>query len=210
MMGKTHMLGGLAAGAGLTLAVNLIFPENGIELASAGAFMTSATISALLPDVDEKNSTAGRKLIAIPIALFILKVFLFIIEMISIGSFRKKIKEIRKALNHRGLFHWLITWFVFSLIMIILGVIAYFILHENEAGKISLFVILPTLAGFLPGYLSHLLLDMISGRVQLLAPFSKKWYGAPIFKTGGILEVFIFRPLLIGLIIYAILQFLHF
>lgn len=208
MMGKTHMLGGLAAGAGIVILTNALMPDESLELASAGAFMTSATISALLPDVDEKNSTAGRKLIAIPITLFIMKVFLFLIEMVSIGSFRQKVKATRKALNHRGIFHWMITWAVLSLIMIILGVAAYYILKETETGVASLYIIIPTLAGFIPGYLSHLLLDMISGRLPIFAPFSKKWHGIQLFKTGGFLEVYIFRPVLVGLIVYALLPFI--
>jgi len=207
-MGKTHMLGGLATGAGIAILTNALIPDGSLELASAGAFMTSTTISALLPDVDEKNSTAGRKLIAIPITLFIMKVFLFLIEMVSIGSFRQKVKATRKALNHRGIFHWMITWAVLSLIMIILGVAAYYILKETATGVASLYIIIPTLAGFIPGYLSHLLLDMISGRLPIFAPFSKKWHGIQLFKTGGFLEVYIFRPVLVGLIVYALLPFI--
>lgn len=206
MTGKTHMLGGLMVGTGLVLVTKNLVPKEAFGLASAGAFMVSSTVTALLPDVDEKNSTAGRRLIAIPITLFLLKVVLFLIELVTFGNLRKKIKATRKALNHRRLFHWIITWSVLSIICIIIGVILYCTMHSLTKYEIGLEIALPLLAGFIPGYLSHLLLDIISGRIQLLAPFSKKWYGAPLFEVGGFMELYILRPLMTAGII-AMLSF---
>lgn len=208
MTGKTHMLGGLAAGTGIVILVNQFMPEGSMELAAAGAFMASSTMTALLPDVDEKNSMAGRRLIAIPITLFLIKVFLFLSELVSIGNVKKKIKECRKALNHRGIFHWLITWIMLSIILLIVGAALFFILHKTEEGIMALKLVLPLLLGFIPGYVSHLLLDIISGRIQLFAPFSKKWYGVPIFKVGGFLELYITRPLLAGATALALFYFM--
>lgn len=198
MTGKTHMLGGLAAGTGIVILVNQFLPEGSLELASAGMFLASSTMTALLPDVDEKNSMAGRRLILIPITLFLIKAFLFLVELVSVGSLKKKIKACRKALNHRGIFHWIITWVVLSLIAIIASAALFFFLHKTEGGMTTIRVVIPLLLGFISGYVSHLLLDIISGRIQLFAPFSKKWYGLPIFKVGGFLELFVARPLLAG------------
>ena len=205
MTGKTHMLGGLAAGTGMVLIAKLLLPEGSYELTSAGLFMASSTMTALLPDVDEKNSTAGRKLIVIPITLFLLKACLLLMEYVSFGNLRKKFKETRKALNHRGLFHWLITWIILSAIGVIAAAILIFTLKDINRGAAVLITAIPVLVGFIPGYLSHLLFDLISGRIQLFAPFSKKWYGVRIFKVGGFLEIFVFRPILMTGIVYMLL-----
>ena len=195
------MLGGLFASTAITaIATEFIHPSDGIALVSAGFFMASSTVTALLPDVDEKNSTAGRKLIAIPVTLAILKITLFMIEMFSFGYIRKKLKETRKALNHRGIFHWLITWGILSLITVGTGLIVYFSLNKTSY-RAFIPLILSVMAGFIVGYISHLPLDLISGRIQLLAPFNKKWYGIRLVETGSLFEKLIVRPLIIAAVI---------
>lgn len=204
MMGKTHMLGGLAAGVGSVLATKYLFPDTRMEPVLESSFILCSTVSARLPDVDEKNSTVGRKLIAIPITLFILKVFLFLIEMVSIGSFRKKVKTTRKALNHRGIFHWLITWGILSILAAVAGLILYLCFRSTEYQAI-IPLLLSVLTGFIIGYLSHIMLDLISGRIQLLAPFNKKYYGIRLIKSGSIVETILIRPALAaitGLLLY--------
>jgi len=196
MTGKTHMLGGLLAGATIITATELIVPDTALSIAESGLFMVSSTITALLPDVDEKNSKAGRSLIIIPLALGIIRVVLFIMEMFMFGWLKKKIRSIRKSLSHRGLFHWLFTWGVLSLVFFVLGFLSYKALLTSAYTSAALLP-LCLLAGFTPGYISHLLLDLISGRIQIMAPFNKKWYGKPLIKVGSLAEILLVRPVLI-------------
>jgi len=53
MMGRTHLLGGLAAGAGLALACHIHTPE-------AAGLAGLAGLSALLPDIDQPGSMITR------------------------------------------------------------------------------------------------------------------------------------------------------
>ena len=195
MTGKTHMLCGMAFAVGTSIITESLFPEQHDTVVSC-FFIASSTFSALLADVDEKNSIAGRNLTIIPLLLYLLKISLFLIEIFCIGEMRAKIKKTRKYLRHRGVFHWLITWGTVSIIITVTVIIIFLFIKEDDTRR--LFIPLAAiLLGFIPGYISHLLVDLISGKIQILAPFSEKRYGIALFKVGGFAEKYIFRPALI-------------
>ena len=49
------------------------------------------------------------------------------------------------------------------------------------------------------GYLSHILLDLISVKINVFGPFSSKRIGIRLFTTDGIVEKLLVRPLLLFL-----------
>lgn len=53
MVGKTHIAAGLAAGVGICIAKN-------IGLAPGALFIAEAGLGALLPDIDQRNSTINK------------------------------------------------------------------------------------------------------------------------------------------------------
>jgi len=203
MTGKTHMLGGLLAGTAIVKVTESIMPAGSIAVVESGIFMLSSMVTALLPDVDEKNSKAGRKLFIIPVTLGIIKTVLLFMELFTFGYIKKKIREIRKALNHRGIFHWLFTWGILSLIVCLFGIRIYSLVDGSGYSN-TLLLLLVLVVGFIPGYFSHIMLDLISGKIQLLAPFNKRWYGITLVECESLIEKLLVRPVLIMAILYLI------
>jgi len=152
MLGKTHLVGGLIAGA-------LIVPY--VTTSSSELFIACAGLGALLPDIDSPNSLFGRKIK--PISYLI-----------------------QSTMGHRGIFH--------SLFIAAVLFIALQILLPNYALAITI------------GYLSHLLLDMLTpSGVPLFWPLSFN-ISLPVVKTGSLVEKIIFYPLTVwcGLLIFNI------
>lgn len=195
MTGKTHMLGGIAMALGTTAIIETVVPEQQDTILTC-IFVTSSMFAALLPDVDEKHSIAGRNLVIIPLVLSLLKLTLFISGIFLTGERKEKITKARKSLKHRGILHWLITWGIITAILTIISVVLMVNVKGNTTNQFT-FLIIAFMAGITSGYLSHILLDIISGKIQLLAPFNEKWYGIRIFKVNGCGEIFLFRPLMI-------------
>ena len=72
MTGKTHMLGGIASGLAVCYTLDCIgYGTTAFEMAAG---MMAASVLSLLPDVDEKNSTIGRKLVILPMMFAILQI----------------------------------------------------------------------------------------------------------------------------------------
>lgn len=203
MTWKTHMLGGLLAGAAIVYIFDpvLDIQQDCVNVICTSLFTASSTITALLTDLDEKNSKAGQILSVIPAILTLMKFVLFLIGLFTFGKTRKKLKQIRKSLNHRGLLHWLITWAVLSLIVLVTDVLIFSNMSSHQS--MPMFTV-SFISGFIPGYLSHILLDLISGHIQLLAPFSRKWYGIKIVKEDSALEPYLVRPVLAAASIYVL------
>ena len=54
------------------------------------------------------------------------------------------------------------------------------------------------------GYLSHLLVDVPSGGVRLLAPFIRIRFGGTLLRTGGVLELVLRYGVIAGIIFLQI------
>lgn len=184
MTWKTHMVGGMAAAASVTvlyseLSKTPVPPDTWIP------FVTISGISALLPDVDEIRSKAGKLLLPVSLIFFIMQCLVKVVTFFTFGKLRRKIEENTRFMMHRGVCHYLTTLLFF----VCGGIIGAIIFAED------LLKCLVIIGAFAIGYLSHIgILDIISGKIALLAPFSKKRFGICLVKSGSLLETLVVRP----------------
>lgn len=169
MLGKTHITLGLGLSALSATAFSVITHTtfNALDLS---IFYGAVTLGALLPDIDEPNSTIGKKTFGISNA-------------------------IKAFCGHRGLTHSLI--FIALLVVLLMFICAFLGESLREIPLISSYVDLQGdnieifAFGLVLGCIFHLIGDMltISG-VPLLLPFSTKAYHIfpPFlrFKTGSV------------------------
>jgi membrane-bound metal-dependent hydrolase YbcI (DUF457 family) len=182
MTGKTHLAGGVAATSGLLMALEALgaVPMSMVGVAVA---CVGGAVASLFPDIDEPNSTISHRL---PITSGLYSASRFGRRMTAVSR-----NEVRDA-SHRGNTHYLFTWLIVSAISVAAGMALSTAGHGWG---------LYAAAGVVAGYLSHILLDILSGRIQILAPFSRKYVGVRLFVTGGLMDVFVIRLVLIGLAI---------
>ncbi|GAA0101568.1 metal-dependent hydrolase [Paraclostridium bifermentans] len=212
MQGKTHRWGGLALGAGATLAtVGSIDGFSAVMM--TGTLMTGAALGSLIPDLDHQGSELSKKIKPLGMA-------------------------VSSVCHHRGFTHTGLAWFMFTLVCaaivtvlnlvkvdnwgtsaIIGGMFALIVVsivkwiaktfHINRLRRVTygfintlvmtgvLFVIFTLFADYMVkylgyyfiglsvGYLSHLLVDMLTvSGVPMLYPHSEKMYRFANLKTG--------------------------
>lgn len=127
-------------------------------------------IGAILPDIDHNMSYISKRKILILIILFvILKLNLIQIILIIIWCI------ISRKTGHRKLSHSL------------LSVIFFLILLYNS--KYCLY--------FIIGFISHLILDILSNGISLLYPMSNKRLGISLIKTNSVKEKILMYILII-------------
>lgn len=192
MTWKTHMMGGALAGA--LFVENISTPFSNTQ---SIILMGAAAIIALLPDVDEKESKAGKALPLISHSMAATNRVLRIRAYFAKGRKKRELYEKARNAEHRGILHYLIAWITLSVILI--GIFGTSLFLANEINPLF---ILAACVGASIGYLSHLLLDMISGRIALLYPLYKRKIGINLIPQGGFVENVMVRGLLFyGLII---------
>lgn len=212
MQGKTHRWGGLALGAGATLAtVGSIDGFSAVVM--TGTLMTGAALGSLIPDLDHEGSALSHKVK--PLAMVVSSVC-----------------------EHRGFTHTGLAWFMFTLVCAaivtglnfikidswgtsaVVGMMFAFIVtsivrwlgktfHIKRIKRLTygfmnklimftvLFIIFTLFADYMVeylgyyfiglsvGYLSHLLVDMLTvSGVPLLYPHSNKMYRIGNLVTG--------------------------
>ena len=184
MMALTHRTGSIAVAAAMVALLpdlqkipeyvtDFIWLPQAASLPLAACFIISSCYGGLLPDADIPHSTAGKHLRILLWPLYLIKKVLLIL-----GHIIKALKKAGTALGHRGLFHS-------PLFHILLFVILSALFHDSFEWLRCI------LAGAYIGVMSHLFLDLFSGGIPLLAPFSMKRQRPAIsFKTGSFLEVF--------------------
>lgn len=193
MTWKTHLIGGVAACAGTALLYHKALKAN-IQIDTLAPALIISGASALLPDIDEIKSKAGRVLLPVSLIFFILQSMIKMVTALTFGKLRRRIKENTAILMHRGICHYPIT----ILFVSTAACIAAIVLSDNKR------MWLVMIAAFTIGLLSHILLDIISGRIALLYPFSKKRIGIKMIDSGGVLEILLIRPVLLMLCVIAI------
>lgn len=222
MLGPTHRIGGIAAGALITLSIETVLHiqlKDPILFASIA--MAGGAIGSLIPDIDSPTSTLGRR-----------------IKPVS--------KAISGTLGHRGGTHTILAWILFSIFTIMVGnelesylsssgdlkkLVVFatvnsfimvssglFLLNsmpikhaKKEVRQYKLYIILVIVAitfyltkeynmdmlGYIQvyllgvniGYLSHIILDMITREgVPLFRPLFKFKVSLGPFKTGSNIE----------------------
>ena len=164
---RTHRYGGMCAGA---IAATAMYGTSYLHLdnidphyiINASILIGAGAIGSLIPDIDHQNSYISKRN---PILAFIVKLLLGIANFITkiilslcfwISPTRKK--AILAGTEHRGIFH---TLLMVILIYLLFGILtAYF----GEFGYLLQI-------GLTVGYLSHILVDMLTkGGVMLLYP----------------------------------------
>lgn len=194
MTWRTHLVGGLAAGTGTAAIIKTVGSIDLTSIESLVPIVVTAGISALLADVDEKNSKAGRALLPVSMVFWILQTFIKILSVFTFGKVKKRLKRNTKFLMHHGICHYPITLAV----LLLIG----FVIITAMNGSNMWYIIL---IAFTAGYLSHILLDLISGKIAIFFPISKKEVGLRIFKYNGTGENLIVLPaLVIATIIMAL------
>ena len=148
MTGKTHSATGFFAGL-------VISHYTGCPGAMTLAMATGSVLGGLLPDIDNVHSQIGSRL---PVVELIVHGCQRGIRLLS-GILPRKLREnVRSMTGHRGLLHSLLVPAAMLLALPVIG---------NTNGIEKAFLI-----GMIAGNLSHLILDMLSGGVPLLIPFS--------------------------------------
>ncbi len=201
MTGKTHLMGGVLLNSALLYAVSAA-NNSSVNIVSSLPFILCGAVGALFPDIDEPNSTISHKL---PLLSGAFSLNRNIKRRKAAALFQSKAEkektrqELRDA-SHRGITHYLIVWLIPALAVFLLMCLADSLYFLNVAINMNL---LFCLLGFILGGISHIVLDMISGKIPCFAPFTRKSFGVCVFKTGGILEKYIFRIVLIGAILFV-------
>ena len=183
MMAPTHRLGGIAVG--MTTAALLHTDITGTVILFAGAL-----IGSIFPDIDNKNSRISHKM---PITALVVSAGRYLIRGIASFLPRKQKQYIMALTGHRGFTHSLIGSAVLPVIVILIGLLL----------RLKIGYILLAGLGIFIGCLSHLLLDMLSGGVPLLMPFSTDKILISEIKTGGSKE-WLFRLCLLLILIFSI------
>lgn len=198
MTWKTHLIGGVAACAGTVLLCHKVTEVN-IQMDGLVPVLIVSGVSALLPDVDEIRSKAGRALLPVSLIFFIIQSVIKIVTVFTFGKLRRKIKENTAFLMHHGICHYPITILFTSTA----ACIAAIVLSDNK----RMWLIL--VAAFTIGLLSHIILDIVSGKIALFFPISKKRMGIKLIETSGALETMIVRPALLILCITLITRIMR-
>jgi len=171
MTGKTHLVGGLAAGA----VIGKIAIATGAIPVSAPTILGLVAVvclASLLPDIDEPNSMVSnlpnyakrsmRKRYNDFINTLIAGIFKAILALLNMVT--QALSGLIRVMagGHRGATHWLIT--AVALTVVVLAVAIPF-------GKLWY------VAFFFAGYTSHLVLDLMTlSGLEIGRPFSKKKY----------------------------------
>lgn len=188
MTWRTHLAGGVAAGTGAVVIIQNIGGIDMTAIESIVPMMATAGFSALLADVDEKNSKAGRALLPVSMIFSFLQFIIKLLCFVTFGELKRKIKRNTQFLMHRGICHYPITLAVISLT----GLVAIAVTGNNKNWYL-------VLIAFTVGYLSHILLDLISGKIAILFPISIKRIGLRLFKYNGLGENLVVLPALVAI-----------
>ena len=165
MTGKTHSATGLFSGL-------IISNYMGCQGAMTLAMVTGAVLGSLLLDIDNVHSQIGNRM---PVVEWTVHGCQRAIRLLSGILPRKMGENVRSMIGHRGLLHSLLVPAAMLLALQVIG---------KTTGIEKAFLI-----GMIAGDLSHLILDMFSGGVPLLMPFSVARIRVCNFRTGGIVDV---------------------
>ena len=188
MLGNTHMSFGLASASVAVYFTPYLTPLDFLDPIEIFLFYMFCLLGSIFPDIDEPQSKIGRKTLG---ASNLIKTFF----------------------GHRGLTHSLIC---FAALGLFLGILGYFLIVSDSLNQILVnginsYILTNNLSkeplishlasqsiiicicGFLFGWLSHLVGDMMTlSGVPLLLPFNaQKYFVLPQFlrfKTGGKIE----------------------
>lgn len=224
MMGKTHIAGALAAWSLVHSVFTRTLLTIPLDIVMPAVSLGGTVLSGLIPDIDQPGSIidkelfgplgktrvgamlSGLMLLAISVCLRVPVLFQLVVssrffpnllmghsESVSlILGLLGAVLVIMASLKHRGITHTLLG-------------MGLFVWGADELLSYSHVLAswrLPLLTVFGAGYLSHLLLDLISDGIPLLNPMIKKRIKLPFsIRTGSFWDVIVIR---FGLIIWVV------
>ncbi|MFN3744863.1 MAG: metal-dependent hydrolase [Hyphomicrobiaceae bacterium] len=167
--------------ATLTLAADVVAPENLVAVTLAGV------LGSVLPDIDLKDSRAGRAMFAGLAAFFSFAVLFTFAEkfsvaelwLLSIGTFlfvRYVVHAIFHRMSyHRGIYHSILAGFFFAFLT---AIVYYYVLGRHEG-------VCWLAGGFMfIGYMVHLVLDEVYS-VDVLGTRVKRSFGTAVKFYDG-------------------------
>lgn len=156
---KSHRIGGAAAGAVSTVAL-LGIPQDPSGFVLSAGLIGVSMIGSLFPDIDHSQSKISKSnpILSLFITIFlnIGKLITSVLLLLAFWIPKRRKDQILKGFEHRGIFHTLL-----------MGVIFYFLIGLIPINNIFIWQI-----AFCGGYLSHILMDMLTvSGVRLFYPF---------------------------------------
>lgn len=194
---RSHAIGGLALG----VATTSILYQSNIFLAPSNivlSLMGGALVGSLIPDIDHPNSYISKRFVVLSwitnLFLWLIKGITSLLLFISFWLKENQKQEILKMFEHRGIFHTLLFAFLLTFLV---GLIP---INEEILKMLQL--------GFLVGYLSHLLMDMLTvSGVKILFPITTHTFHYPLIRlhTGKMLDEIIASSIFIFLSVVIML-----
>lgn len=187
MTGRTHLLGGLTFGA---LASCLLTEATPLAV---GVTIAASTLGSVLPDLDQTNSLAGKKVRLVSYPIHLLKK---LFDWLGRKTKLKLFKRIGRDLAHRGLLHTPLFWLLVCLAV-------YLGLHPMP-------VLLPSVLGLLAGIASHLILDTFNPTgIPWFYPISKKIHVGRVITGTKAEKVFYVVLSIFGILATAASVYFH-
>ena len=191
MTGKTHMAVGLAA-----TSLLLQHPENRIEF---GIFLGFGIIGALMPDVDQKQSTLGHfinvVMISLLAALVALKLIGFLPQYTTFIQNNSFLNVVFQAITENISDLSNIFTIIGCLIVIVNVIVARKTGHRHFAHSflglilfsVGIFMLfgIEILKPFFIGYISHMIIDLLNHKGERLFFPSKFGVCFKLVRTGG-------------------------
>jgi len=193
-MGKTHRVGAVFLAFPMILPVFHLTGTSSTDAAAITFFLGGSLLAARLPDLDHPCSAVSRKLWLIS---WLISVFHAFCQFIYVLTMRKLkfLKRLTRASGHRGISHTFFFWILFCLMLAGIYSLLGNLLPRNDfiSHKLLLFFF-----GLAFGYLTHLLLDFISGTLRPYEPFSNRKCGKKIIPTNSKQEIYLRKLLFIA------------
>lgn len=197
MQYKSHKVGGICAGA-LTTAAIVGIPNTSDGILMTATLVTTAVIGSLCPDIDHPQSKISRRnpILSAMVNLFLVtgKTITNILLLPCFWINKSRKERILKGFEHRGIFHTLIMVLLLTLLI----------------GLIRIPWIIPIQIAFAAGYLSHILMDMLTvSGVRFLYPIINHSFHIPFIRlhTGNMVHEYIARTIFIIVTVILIILF---
>lgn len=217
MMRKTHKTGGVLVGVA---ACDMFLQKNVIiTCIYVIVLINGSVLGSLLPDIDKKESTIGRKLWFISWPIYFFRLIIKLCSIISPRIFRPFFNKVHKNTGHRYLAHSLITWGIlsfwfmwgsFTLAHYISSMVQFnFSMNSIDTNDVIRKGLYAFSLGISLGMFSHIILDLMTKEgIAIFAPIFDKRFKFPFhIPTNGFREkiVRIIMTILIPIVGYIIL-----
>lgn len=199
MRSRSHLVGGFCSNL---IVTTIIFGEiTNASTLSVCAMTGMSLLGSIFPDIDHPNSKISHKL---PLISTLVSLFLLILKNITkfilLFAFwlpKSKKDLILSEFEHRGIFH--------SLLFCLLIPLIFYLFPITSSMRLNLQL------SFFGGYLSHLMMDMmtVSG-VKILIPITFRSFRILKLKTGKFIDELLAKVIVIVLTIIILVIYYYF